>query len=99
QCWNIPAYDVISGKEIVKLVREITGYKKKVGTVTKNMLGLVGSFNTQMRELVELQYVNETPVVLDGAKFAEHIASAPKTSYTEGLTKTIIAYQKGEELR
>ena len=93
QCWNIPAYDVISGKEIVKLVREITGYKKQVGTVTKNMLRLVGLFNTQMREFVELQYLNETPVVLDGAKFAELIAPVPKTPYKEGLKNTIIAYQ------
>lgn len=93
QCWNIPAYDVITGEEIIKLIREITGYTKKVGLVTKNMLHFMGIFNRQMREFVEMQYLNEDPVVLDGRKFEEHIALVPKTPYDEGLKKTINIYK------
>lgn len=93
QCWNIPAYDVITGEEIIKLIREITGYTKKVGLVTTNMLRFMGLFNKQMREFVEMQYLNEDPVVLDGRKFEEHIAPFPKTPYDEGLKKTINFYK------
>lgn len=93
QCWNIPAYDVITGEEIIKLIRETTGYTKKVGLVTKNMLRFIGLFNKQMREFVEMQYLNEDPVVLDGRKFEEHIAPIPKTPYDKGLKNTINVYK------
>lgn len=93
QCWNIPAYDVISGEEIIKLIREITGYNKKVSAVTKNMLRFVGLFDKQMREFVEMQYLAEEPVVLDGEKFEQHIGPVPKTPYKAGLKRTIQAYQ------
>src|SRR5690606_19709452 len=94
QCWNIPAYDVISGEEIIQHVRDITGYKKKVGVVTRNMLRFVGLFDKQMREFVEMQYLAEDPVVLDGRKYEEFIGPLPRTSYVEGLKKTIEVYRE-----
>lgn len=94
QCWNIPAYDVITGEELIQHVREITGYKKQVGVVTRNMLRFVGLFNKQMREFVEMQYLAEDPVVLDGRKYEECIGPIPRTPYQEGLKKTIGFYQK-----
>lgn len=93
QCWNVPAYDVISGQEIIKLIHEVTGYNKKVGTVTKNMLRFIGMFDKQMREFVEMQYLNEESVVLDGQKFEKHVGPVPKTPYKEGLINTIKVYQ------
>ncbi|MUK89822.1 NAD(P)H-binding protein [Ornithinibacillus sp. L9] len=93
QSWNIPAYDVITGDEIIKLVRDVTGYNKPVGTVTKNMLRLVGLFDKQMREFVEMQYLNEEPVVLDGQKYEQFIGKVPKTPYQEGLKKTLEVYK------
>lgn len=94
QCWNIPAYDVISGEEIIQIVREMTGYKKQVGTVTRNMLRFVGLFDKQLREFAEMQYLAEDPVVLDGRKYEEHIGPVPRTPYVDGLRKTIEFYQK-----
>lgn len=92
QSWNIPAYDVISGEELIKLIREITGYTKKVGTVTKNKLRFIGLFNKQMREFVEIQYLAEEPVILSGEKYEEHIGPVPRTPYRDGLKHTIDSY-------
>ena len=69
QSWNIPAYDTISGEEIIKMLRELTGYKKKVFTIRKRMIQLLGVFQPFMRELVEMFYLTEEPVVLDGSKY------------------------------
>src|SRR5690625_1940146 len=40
--WNIPAYDVITGDEIISIIRKLTNNEKKVSIVTKNMLRFVG---------------------------------------------------------
>lgn len=94
QSWNVPAYDVIKGEDVVQIVRSITGYNKKVSTVTKNMIRLVGLFNKQMREFAEMQYLNEEPLVLNGKKYETVIGSISRTSYHEGLRETIEAYKK-----
>lgn len=89
QDWNIPGYDVITGKEIVETIREITGYDKGVSTVSKNMIRFLGLFNGNMREVVEMFYLNEEPVVLEGLKYETQIGQLPKTSYKEGLKQTL----------
>ncbi|WP_349408932.1 SDR family NAD(P)-dependent oxidoreductase [Pseudalkalibacillus sp. SCS-8] len=89
QNWNIPSAGAISGEEIIRLVRALTGYEKKVSVVTKNMIRFVGLFNPQMRELTEMMYLNEVPVVLSGEKFESKVGPVPMTPYEEGLRQTI----------
>lgn len=89
--WNVPAYDVITGQEVLKIIGSTTGYNKKVSTVTKNMIRLIGLFNKQMREFAEMQYLNENPLVLSGEKYEENIGPVPRTSYEDGIKKTIEA--------
>lgn len=89
QEWNIPANSTITGEEIVKLIREITGYSKKVITIRKGMIQLLGLFQPFMREMVEMYYLTEEPVVLDGTKYEMEIGPLPRTPYKEGLKQTI----------
>ncbi|ADU32436.1 SDR family NAD(P)-dependent oxidoreductase [Evansella cellulosilytica] len=96
QNWNIPGADIISGHELVKILRGITGYNKKVGTVTKRMIQFIGIFNAQMREVVEMLYLTETPVVLSGEKYEREIGEIPRTSYKDGLHETI-SFMKNKE--
>lgn len=88
--WNIPAFDVITGKEIIEILRKITGYQKRVGTITKWMIQFIGLFNPFMREVVEMLYLTVDPVVLSGAKYAGKIGPLPRTNYEEGLRQTIV---------
>ncbi|WP_059104474.1 SDR family NAD(P)-dependent oxidoreductase [Shouchella shacheensis] len=94
QNWNIPAFDVIKGEEVIEMVRSITGYTKGVSTVTKNMLRCLGFFNKQMREFVEMQYLNEEPVLLSGEKYEKLLGPVPRTPYFQGLRETIETYKK-----
>lgn len=89
QNWNIPAHEVISGEEIIKTIRDITDYQKGVSTISKKMIQFLGIFNAQMREAVEMYYLNEDPVVLNGEKYENLIGPLPRTSYREGLQKTM----------
>lgn len=89
QNWNIPGYDVITGEEIIAIIRDVNGYKKSVFTVTKGMIRLLGLFNPTMREVVEMFYLNEDPVVLDGTKYEREIGPLPRTPYQEGIKQTM----------
>src|SRR5690606_36326107 len=89
QEWNIPAYETITGEKLVDLLREMTGYSKKVFTTRKGMIQLLGLFNPFMREVVEMFYLYEEPVVLDGSKYEKEIGPLPKTPYKEGLKQTL----------
>ncbi|MEN2768798.1 SDR family NAD(P)-dependent oxidoreductase [Ornithinibacillus xuwenensis] len=93
QSWNIPGYDLISGEEINDLVDEIVGTKKSFITVTKAMLWFIGLFQKQMKEALEMYYLNEDPVVLDGNKYETIIGELPKTSYRRGIEETLNSYQ------
>ena len=96
QNWNIPGYVVITGEEINQMIRAITLYDKRVSTVTKNMIRFLGLFNRDMREVVEMFYLNEEPVVLNGEKYEKLMEPLPRTPYEEGLKQTI-KYMKGNE--
>lgn len=89
QSWNIPGYGVISGEEIIDIIKKITGYQKNVSTISKKMIWFLGLFDKQMREVVEMYYLNEEPVVLDGEKYENLLGKVPRTSYQEGLKQTI----------
>jgi nucleoside-diphosphate-sugar epimerase len=42
-----------------------------------------------MRELIEMVYLQETPVILDDSKLLGKLGAVHKTSYDEGIRKTL----------
>ncbi|MEH7222763.1 SDR family NAD(P)-dependent oxidoreductase [Bacillus sp. JJ1566] len=89
QSWNIPAAGVISGERILNIVRSHLDYQKSVSTVTKGMIRFLGVFDKQMKEVVEMLYLTEDPVVLDGSKYEQEIGPLPATPYEEGIKGTL----------
>ncbi len=89
QSWNIPAAGVISGEKIIDIARSHLHYQKSVSTVTKGMIRFLGIFDKQMREVVEMLYLTEDPVVLDGSKYEREIGPLPATPYEEGIKRTL----------
>jgi nucleoside-diphosphate-sugar epimerase len=89
QNWNIPGYGVITGNEIISVLRDLTGYDKGVTSISKHIIRMMGLLDPNMREVVEMFYLNEEPVVLNGRKYEMEIGPLPKTSYREGLNHTI----------
>lgn len=55
------------------------------------LLRLAGIFQPLMREFVEMQYLQETPVNISDAKLARHIGEPARTSYDEGIPATLAA--------
>ena len=94
QNWNVPAVHPITGEQLLEIIRDITGYKKKVRTVSNAMIGILAIFSPFMKEMKEMMYLTEEPVILSGAKYESVIGTLPQTSYQEGLQQTLLWLKK-----
>lgn len=94
QNWNIPSAHPITGDELIGILHEVTGYEKKIRTVSKSMIRFLGIFSPFMKEMVEMMYLTENPVLLSGEKYQNEIGSLPRTSYSQGIQETI-SWMKG----
>ena len=50
---------------------------------------MLGWFDANLREVVEMFYLQETPVILNDSKLASKLGELRKTSYDEGIRKTL----------
>ncbi|UOQ84714.1 epimerase [Gracilibacillus salinarum] len=87
--WNIPGSELISGKEIIKIARQITGSRKLIIPLTKNAIRFIGLFDLFMREIVEIMYLTKEGFILSGEKYEKRIGIIPKTSFKKGLEETL----------
>lgn len=87
--WNAGGVGPITGREFMTLAYGAAGATPKWRTVNRFMLRVGGLFNPLLRELVELYYLNETPVILDDSRLAHRLGTLHKTSYEQGIRDTI----------
>lgn len=87
--WNIPGAGLISGKEIIKIAREITGNQKMVIPLNQCAISLIGRFDPFMREVVEIMYLTKEGFVLSGEKYEQRIGPIQATPFRKGLTETL----------
>ena len=76
-------------REFIEAVYRAAGHQMKVRTAGKLLLRLAGLFNPLMRELVEMHYLQTTPVILDDSKLLARLPGIRKTSYEEGIRRTL----------
>ena len=91
--WNFAGAGAITQREIATQVFAMAGRKPKLRVAGKTMLQLIGLFNPFMRELVEMHYLQTTPVLLDDHALIGLLGQVHKTPYAEGLRLTLNAYQ------
>ncbi len=89
QRWNLGGAGAITGREFITRVYQEVGHKPRWLAASKTMLRLLGLFDANMRELVELHYLVETPLILDDSKLERHLGGLKKTSYEEGIRETV----------
>ncbi|QDP99374.1 SDR family NAD(P)-dependent oxidoreductase [Lysinibacillus fusiformis] len=94
QNWHVPAVHTVTGEQLVTILRNITGYKREVRTVSKAMIRILAIFSPFMKEMKEMMYLTEQPVILSGEKYEKAIGTLPQTSYKEGLQETMLWLKK-----
>lgn len=87
--WNIPGAGVISGKEIIRIARQVTGNRKTVIPLRKTAIRMIGLFDPFMKEIVEIMYLTKEGFVLNGEKYEKRIGPIPETPFQKGLEETL----------
>lgn len=89
EAWNLGGAGEITGAAFIQKVYLAVGREPKFRSAGRTLLRIMGWFNPIMRELPEMLYLQETPVILDDSKVAKKLGVLPKTSYDEGIRQTL----------
>ncbi len=88
EAWNFGGAGEINTMDFITRIYRAVGRSPKYRAVGAGMLKFLGIFNPTMREVVEMLYLQETPVILDDSKLRAKFA-VKKTPYDEGIRKTL----------
>lgn len=94
QNWHIPGPGVISGHELVRIAQRAAGKRKAVMPLGRIGLSLIGLFNPVMKEVVEMLYLTEEPLVLSGDKYERRIGPISWTPHELAITETMRAFME-----
>lgn len=89
--WHLGGPGTITQRQFATKVFAGVGKPPKLRVAGKNLLRVMGLFSPLMRELVEMSYLHTTPVVLDDSALQKLLGPVKKTSYDEGIRKTLEA--------
>ena len=89
EAWNFAGPGEISGGAFIQKIYQAVGREPKFRSVGRTLLRMMGWFNPLMRELPEMLYLQETPVLLDDEKLQGKLGQVHKTSYDEGIKLTV----------
>jgi nucleoside-diphosphate-sugar epimerase len=89
EAWNFGGPGGISGIDFITRVYRAAGRAPKYRSVGRGPLKLMGWFSAFYRELPEMLYLQETPVLLDDSKLFRRFPATRKTGYDEGIRRTL----------
>ena len=91
--WNLAGAGVTTQRKMAEQAFALVGHKPKVRVIGKLGLRLIGLFQPFMKELVEMHYLQTTPVLLDDSALIALLGDVHKTPYTEGVRLSVESYQ------
>jgi len=95
EVWHFAGPGEITALGFIQKVYQAAGREPKFRSAGRSMLRVLGWFNPLMRELPEMLYLQETPVLLDDEKLRRKLGQVRKTTYDEGIKITLDWMRKG----
>lgn len=89
--WHFAGAGIITPVEFAKKIFAAAGRPYKAMIANLFMLRVMGLFNPFMRELVEMNYLQSEPVILDDAALRSLLGDLHATSYDDGIRETLAA--------
>jgi len=89
--WHLAGAGTITTRDVINQAFKLTGHKPKMLIAGPMILQLMGLFNPLMREMVEMQYLQTTPVVMDDTALRGLLGEIKKTSYQDGIRQCVEA--------
>jgi nucleoside-diphosphate-sugar epimerase len=94
EVWHVPGAGAITGREFIDMAFKAAGKEPNTGLLGGRVIRVAGWLNPEVRELTELMYEFEEPLVLDGSKFSTRFPTFKYTPHEEGIKRAIQWYQK-----
>ncbi|HEV2446463.1 MAG TPA: NAD-dependent epimerase/dehydratase family protein, partial [Candidatus Sulfopaludibacter sp.] len=95
EAWNIGGAGDINTLDFITRVYRAVGRAPKYRVAGRTLLQVLGWFSPMMRELPEMLYLQETPVILDDSKLLAKFPGLQKTPYDAGIGKTFSWIKSG----
>jgi nucleoside-diphosphate-sugar epimerase len=89
KAWNFAGSGTITQREFANKVFAQVGRKPQLMVANAIILRLMGLFDPIMRELVEMNYLQSDPVLLDDSALRALLPGVQVTSYNDGIARTI----------
>ena len=89
--YNVAGIGHITTHDFIERLLRAAGKPAKMRVAGATLLRVMGLFNPIMRELVEMNYLQATPVLLDDSKLRAVLPHMHKTSYDDGIAATAAA--------
>jgi nucleoside-diphosphate-sugar epimerase len=89
EAWNYGGPGAINTTDFITRIYRAAGRSPKYRTAGKGLLKIMGWFNPLFRELPEMLYLQETPIILDDTKLLARFPGLCKTPYDLGIRQTL----------
>jgi nucleoside-diphosphate-sugar epimerase len=91
QTWHIPtASDAPTGKQFIEMAAKEFGVEPKYRILSRPMIKIGGFFDSDLRDVYEMLYQNESEYVFDSTKF-ESAFEYKTTEYSDGIKQTAVS--------
>ena len=88
QNWNIPGALRMTGHDLLSFFQKHFAYQKSFMSISKFKLTLISLFLPLMKEVKELFYLYEEPMLLDGSKLEKELGRIHYTNLEKSLIET-----------
>ncbi|HLG98414.1 MAG TPA: NAD-dependent epimerase/dehydratase family protein [Bryobacteraceae bacterium] len=95
RAWHFGGPGAISGRAFVERVFQEAGRKPKYIVANKTVLRVMGLVSPLMREMVEMMYLFESPLIMDDSAIHGLLGQIKKTSYEDGIRETLRVMRAG----
>ena len=92
QVWHIPSPAPLTQRQLATLIYKEAGQPLKVRAGGRLILSVMGLFNANVREIIEMLYEFEKPFIMDSSKFEK--AFGLKATPIEQAVRETVAYFK-----
>jgi nucleoside-diphosphate-sugar epimerase len=96
--WHFAGSGTILQREFVRRIFAEAGAPLKMIVVNKTMLRVLGTFDKVLRELVEMNYLQTNPVILDDSALHALLGGVRATSYDEAIRLTLEAMRRSDRI-
>lgn len=96
RAWHLPNAETLTSRRFVEMIYETAGNRPKISATPKTVVRLVGLRNPMVREMVEMLYEFEEPLVVDHSRF-ETAFGNHATPLDEAIDTTVAWYQANPE--